>query len=138
MMNELGLSVKQYGVYELLVQPVTYEFIKSKLGITKHGLNYHINNLLHLMDFKSRSELVAEHYLEHGEVALDISSLPEYQQEVFMLIIKGYTTTESAEILNCNLGRIHTVRQHIFRDTGTNNNLDVLFKYYGVHTYDDA
>ena len=138
--GEHGLTPKQDHIYNLLLTNTNYKQIRSVLGISTGGLAFHINNIFNLLSFKSRAELVVEHYEVHGvvNVKFDWNLLPKRSWPIINLLLKGYTVNETAELLECSIAKVNQQRQMVFKITGAENALDLIFKYYGVEkdTYD--
>lgn len=135
--GEHGLTPKQDRMYNLLLTNATYKQLRGVLGIKTSTLTFHVNNIFNVLGFKSRAELVVDHYELHGvvNVKFDWNLLPKRSWPIINLLLKGYTVNETAELLECSIAKVNQQRHMVFKITGAENALDLIFKYYGVEKY---
>jgi DNA-binding CsgD family transcriptional regulator len=137
-MNSIGLTTRQIEIFDALVTNRSFKKLRDDLGLSVTGFNYHANNIYDLLDVNSRIELVCEYLLANCEPFNDLNLSiikTETERLVFTLTMKGYSVTETADLIGLKSTQVRYSRIKIYKLAGVTSALELVFNCYGVEEH---
>lgn len=129
------LTKRQKEVFDQLLTTKIYPVLHDELKITPSGLSFHCKNIYEKLDVTSRVELLIEYKFQGLPIKQPRFAKPlnPLLTEIFTLTVKGYSISETAQMLNISKATVQHNRLRLYWSAGVETLIELLFLSYNNH-----